>query len=379
MQKKMVSDQDKIERIYNKPAGPSAFLGAEKLHLTLKKTGNNKPSVYKIRKWLQNQDDYSLQKPVRRTFERARVIVSGPKEQLDIDLADMQSLAKDNDGIKYLLVAVDVFSRLAWVVPLKDKSGKEVEKGLSNILDNISPRKIRSDAGSEFKNKWISKLLKSKDIYHHVTMNEVKANYVERFNKTLKTMIYRYLAKHRTRRYIDVLSDLVTSYNATPHKSLNNVAPKHVNEQNVANLWAHMYLKPKKKRKPLLKKSQKQRKKNTLYKYKIGQLVRISHQRRPFQRAYNEQWSYEVFKIQRRFQMQGIPMYKIFDLLEDPITGNFYQSELQPVDKSEDVLWEIESIKKKRKRNNRIQYFVKWFGYSDRFNSWVDESELKDL
>jgi len=77
--------------------------------------------------------------------------------------------------------------------------------------------------------------------------------------------------------------------------------------------------------------------------------------------------------------MQGILMYKLFDLLEDHITGNFYQSELQPVNKSEDALWEIESIKKKRKRNNRIQYFVKWLGYSDRFNSWVDESELKDL
>ena len=62
MQEKMVNDQDKIERVYDKP-GPSAFLGAEKLHITLrqKKTGNNKPSVYKIRKWLQNQDDYSLQ------------------------------------------------------------------------------------------------------------------------------------------------------------------------------------------------------------------------------------------------------------------------------------------------------------------------------
>lgn len=80
-----------------------------------------------------------------------------------------------------------MFFRLAWVVPLRDKSGKEVEKGLSNILDQIFRRKIRSDAGYEFKNKWISKLLKSKDIYYHVTMNEVKTNDVERLNKTLKT------------------------------------------------------------------------------------------------------------------------------------------------------------------------------------------------
>ena len=76
-----------------------------------------------------------------------------------------------------------------------------------------------------------------------MTTNEVKANYDERLNKTLKTILYRYLAKHRTRRYIDALEDLVKSYNASPHRSLNNIAPKDVTEQNTADLWAYMYLK----------------------------------------------------------------------------------------------------------------------------------------
>jgi len=79
---------------------------------------------------LQTQDDYSLLKPVRRHFRRARVIVSGQNEQLDIDLMDMQSLHKKNNNVKFLLTAVDVFSRFAWVRPLKDKTGKSVEKAL---------------------------------------------------------------------------------------------------------------------------------------------------------------------------------------------------------------------------------------------------------
>jgi len=70
------------------------------------------------------------------------VIVSGPNEQLDVDLADMQSLSKDNDRIKYLLVAIDVFSRYAWVEPLKNKTAKEVERGLMIILNQVKPRKI---------------------------------------------------------------------------------------------------------------------------------------------------------------------------------------------------------------------------------------------
>jgi hypothetical protein len=110
-----------------------------------------------------------------------KVIVSGPNEQLDVDLEDIQSLSKDNDGIKYLLVAIDVFSRYAWVEPLKNKTAKEVEGGLMIILNQAKPRKIRTDGGSEFNNRWLKSLLENKHFYHHVTMNETKANYVESY------------------------------------------------------------------------------------------------------------------------------------------------------------------------------------------------------
>ena len=143
---------------------------------------------------MQNQNDYSLQKPVRRNFKRAKVIVSGPNEQLDVDWADMQSLSKDNDGIEYLLVAIDVFSRYAWVEPLKNKTAKEVERGLMIIFNQVKPRKIRTDGRSEFNNRWVKTLLENR----HMTMNEVKANYLERFNRTIKTMIYRYLNRNKT-------------------------------------------------------------------------------------------------------------------------------------------------------------------------------------
>ena len=152
----------------------------------------------------------------------------------------------------------------------------------------------------------------------------MKANYVERLNKTLKSMIYRYLAKHKSKRYIDALQDLVKSYNATPHRSLNNIAPRDVNTKNAANLWAYMYLRHDKGRKRHHIKSIKKRKKaiqRTLYKYKKNQLVRIAHQRRPFQRVYNEQWSYEVFKIYMRFQIQGFSMFKLVDLQEKKFLG----------------------------------------------------------
>ena len=78
--------------------------------------------------------------------------------------------------------------------------------------------------------------------------------------------------------------------------------------------------------------------KRRLHKYKLGQLLRISHQRRSFTRAHNEQWTYEGFEINRRFQMQSIPLFNLVDMLESPILGVFYQNELQAVNKIEDAL-----------------------------------------
>jgi hypothetical protein len=125
----MTSQEELVKNVYTNPSQPGAYLGPEKIRRALHNRGHDRPVMYEIRKWLQNQDDYSLQKPVRRNFKRAKVIVSGPNQQLDVDLADMrQSLSKDNEGMKYLLVAIDVFSRYAWVEPLKNKTAKEVER-----------------------------------------------------------------------------------------------------------------------------------------------------------------------------------------------------------------------------------------------------------
>lgn len=168
--------------------------------------------------------------------------------------------------------------------------------------------------------------------------DDINANYVERFNRTLKTMIFRYLAKNKTDRDIDVLQKLVESYNKTPHRFMGNIAQKDVSNQNEVVLFAYMYLKSNTKDNIKVNLDKQKLRKRRLHKYKLGQLVRISHQRRPFTRPHNEQWTYEVFKINRRFQMQSIPLYQLVDMLESPILGVFYQNELQAVNKTEDTL-----------------------------------------
>lgn len=100
----------------------------------------------------------------------------------------------------------------------------------------------------------------------------------------------------------------------------------------------------------------------TPYKLKVNDMVRVSHENAVFKRAYNEQFSKEIFKVAQRFRMQGIPMYKIKDFSNEPIKGNFYSSELKKVEKNEDALWIIDKKNRKRTVNCKVEFLVYFQG-----------------
>lgn len=98
----------------------------------------------------------------------------------------------------------------------------------------------------------------------------------------------------------------------------------------------------------------------------------------PFKRGYQQRWTSELFKVKTRFLIQGIPMYKLEDFSGEEIQGNFYQNELNRVNKDEDSLWFIEKKIRKRKKNGKIEWFVKFEGWPDKYNQWVTEQEIKN-
>ena len=113
-----------------------------------------------------------------------------------VDLADIQLISKYNKGIRYLLCAIDLFSKYAFVVPLKDKKGVTITNGFQSILDKSKrkPNKIWVDQGSEFYNNVFKKWLKDSDIIMYSTRNEGKSVVAERFIRTLKNKIYKHMA-----------------------------------------------------------------------------------------------------------------------------------------------------------------------------------------
>ena len=134
----------------------------------------------------------------------------------------MQLLSKYNKGIRFLLCVIDIFSKYAWVVPLKDKKGISIVKAFQIILKqpNRKPNKIRVDKGSEFYNAYLNKWLRDNDIVMYSTHNEGKSVVAERFIRTLKSNIFKYMTSISKNVYVDELDDIMDEYNNTYHTTI---------------------------------------------------------------------------------------------------------------------------------------------------------------
>ena len=161
-----------------------------------------------------------LNKPIIRKFEKRKVHAAFKDNVWGADLADMQLLSKCNKGIRFLSCVIDIFSKYAWVVPLKDKKGVSIVKASQSILkqsNSRKPNKIWVDKGSEFYNTSFKKWLQDNDIVMYSTHNEGKSVVSERFIRTLKSKTYKYMASISKNVYIDKLDDVVNEYNNTYH------------------------------------------------------------------------------------------------------------------------------------------------------------------
>ena len=127
----------------------------------------------------------------------------------------MTALSKDNNGVKFLLLVIDIFSKYGWIVPLKDKKGETVANPLKTIFKERKPGKLWTDKGREFYNKDVKELV---NLYS--TENEEKSSIVERWIRTMKEKMWKYFTDNNTYTYMDVLPELVEDYNNTVHSSI---------------------------------------------------------------------------------------------------------------------------------------------------------------
>ena len=164
-----------------------------------------------------------LHKPIIRKFEKRKAHAASKDNIWGADLADMQLLNKYNKGIRFLLCVIDIFSKYAWVIPLKDKKGISIVKAFQSILkqsNSKKPNKIWVGKGSELYNAYFKKWLRDNDIVMYSTHNEGKSVVAERFIRTLKSQIYKYMTSISKNVYINKSNDIVNEYNNTYHTAI---------------------------------------------------------------------------------------------------------------------------------------------------------------
>ena len=355
-----------LKRAYHDPADPGSLGGIDRLLRRAKELKIPYVDRETVENVLKQEQAYTLHKPARRHFPRNHIYVKGIDGQWQADLADMQSLSRQNDGMRYILTVIDVFSKFAWAQPVKSKDAETIRDAFREVLRDAAPRKpprLQTDKGKEFFNKDFDALVKRHGIQHFATESDQKAAVVERFNRTIKTRLWTYMSDRGTVRWVDVLNNMVSAYNHSYHRSI-KMKPADVKKTDENILWARLYGDG-----------------NTeLKRERIapGSMVRISNVKGIFDKGYLPNWSKEHFTVnapapgpRRRNTKRRV--YKLSDYNGEAMLGSWYPEEVQQIT---DNQYRIEKVLRQRTAaDGTIERFVKWEGWPEKFNSWINEAD----
>lgn len=350
-----------LKKSYTSPGHPIAFSGVQSI-----KKYYPLLSLSDIENVLSEIESYTLQREYHRS-QRNPSYSHFKRYQWQIDLIDIQQLSEQNDNYRYLLAAIDTFTRFAYVRPVLDKTSKSVLGAFKSMLADAgsNPYTLVMDRGLEFRNSDFMQFCRENGIKLYTPDSSIHAAYIERFNRTIQDLLYSYMTENETKRYIDVLPNLVSTYNNRKHRMI-GTSPQDAETNDVIHPEIrrkmsayHETIKPKKE------------------KFQVGDIVRIVKLKGKFNRGYNERSARELFKIHEISHKFKIPMYVLTNYNgNEIISGKFYQNELTKV--SGDV-FRVEKVLKKRRYKGKNQLFVKWKGFDDTHNSWIDSDDVTQV
>jgi len=377
----MVSQKvkEKILKAYTTVGHPAAFSSANRLYDHFKK----KISLKDIQLVLQSSEAKTLHyKPKKpRIFNPFYIFTK--RQQIQADLIDTNSLAEHNNGIRYLFCAIgklftnferpkkiflflisDSFTKKLWVKPLLRKDANSMVAMFDEWLSSLKklPQELYVDLGKEFFSNKVLDILKKFNVKLTPSYAWNKASYAERVQRSLQLLMYTYMTDKDTLTYIDVLPQLVKTYNNRKHRSLKGLTPneadKAKNQLKVRDIHMTRYAKILEKRKKIF--------------LKVGSLVRIkktagvlSRESRGYTRNFNE----EIFMITRISKRQPIPKYHLKSLKDlEPILGTFYREELSPL---KNLPFKIKKVLRKKGKGKNRQALVTYRDLDPKYNQWI--------
>ncbi|PFX13110.1 putative uncharacterized transposon-derived protein F54H12.3 [Stylophora pistillata] len=286
------------------------------------------------------------------------------------DLVEMQKFAKWNKGYRYLLMVLDVFSKYGWIVPLKNKKGESVAEGFEKIFtEGRIPKRLWVDKGTEYYNSHVKDLMKTKGVEMYSTENEEKSSVCERWNRTIKTDMWKQFTIQNNTQYLDILPRMVEKYNNRKHRSIGMTPTEASKKKNENAVFLKLYSRGHPAQSAAPSSSP------TKPKFAVGDHVRISRfKRKVFDKGFTPNWTEEIFVVDQ-IQYSDPITYKLKDLLGEDIKGSFYEQEMLRAKQDLSELFRIEKVIRKSKG----KALVKWSGYPEKFNSWIDVKDLQKI
>ena len=247
-------------------------------------------------------------------FGRQRIMPLYKDETWSADLIDKSTLSKYNNDYKFILTVIDIFTKHAWAFPLKNKSGLSITNGFKSILsddpqggsERRKPEELWVDRGSEFYNKTFKSLLKEYETKLYSTYSDLKAVFIERFNRTILHIINKPMFINGDGNWVNILNHAVVTYNKNIHSTI-NMTPVDASNNPDKVKYSFIY-------------------RNVKPKLKVGDYVRNGDNRNIFSKGYTSNWNRELFKVNEILKTQP-PTYKI-EHINGEIIESKYEQEL---------------------------------------------------
>lgn len=292
-----------------------------------------------------------LHASARRSYPRRRVIVYGKNDLFQADLVDMQQYSAVNKSYNYILFIIDCFTKRLFYAALKTKRGEEVTAAAGKIFAQNRPNLLHVDQGREFYNKNFEALVKKHNIKMYSTFSVLKASIIERVNRTIKARMFKEFTSRGSHVWITILPALVDGYNNSMHRTI-GMTPMQADAR------------------PSRVKLKYDVEKTGKIKFSVGDKVRISVYKGVFTKGYLPNWSTEIFTI-IKVNKSTPTTFILEDYTGSPIAGGFYAEEIRRTMHPDDYLVE----KVIRTKGRRV--FVRWLGFTDEHNSWINKTDLK--
>ena len=359
-------EEEYLSKIYYDVQHEASFSTPRRLYEFVKKDGKHSITEKEVRQFLTKQEVHTTHKEFRKPKHFYHYVVPFPKYMVELD-----SFYFDFDGEKKkkFILGVDAFSRKAAAVPVDDLKAKNVNKAVQSIVQELQPQRVRFDGGKEYNSKIVLSTLRDQGIKYMVANPPYKASMVERLGKTVKHSLFKAMQASGTVHWSKLLPKVIKSYNARKHRMLGMSPNEAELDSNTADLWFKFRNRNWKAAPP-----------PTDYKFEIGDPVRIVNDGGPLVKSFFETYSARVLFVSGRYSKANVHRYLLKDHENNPIQKRSFTSNQLVLSHVDDqTVYRIEKVLHRKLIGGELYAYVKWVGYSKRFNSYIPNKDVIDI